>query len=142
MTNMKIGMAAALAVGAMAAALPVIAASGSQLTVDVEGVRSAKGNVVISMCREGQQFPQGCTFKVAAKAKAGSTKVSIPNVPDGTYAIALFHDEDANDQLTFIREGIGFSNIANPTPDRPEFERSQFRVQGSTTVAVKLRYFS
>jgi uncharacterized protein (DUF2141 family) len=136
-----------LILAALAAAIaPAFAASvdASQggLTVEVGAVRSASGNVVASLCKEGEPFPSGCKLKAQSKSENGTTKIDFPNLAPGKYAVAVFHDEDADGKLTFMKEGIGFSNGANLAFAQPKFESSAFAVNGKTTIKLNLKYFN
>jgi uncharacterized protein (DUF2141 family) len=134
-------LAALAAASATAFAASVDAAPGA-LTVEVGAVRSATGNVVVSLCKEGEAFPSGCTRKAKAQSEAGTTKIDFADLAPGKYAVAVFHDEDADGKLTFMKEGIGFSNGANLAFAQPKFESSAFAVNGKTTIKLNLKYFN
>lgn len=113
------------------------------LTVTVAGVRSALGTIIVSLCRAGEAFPGGCSMRSSAPATKGATRVSFASLPPGHYAVALFHDEDGDGKLTFIKEGIGFSNDANIAYGPPKFSLSAFAV-GPTpkSIVVNIKYLS
>ncbi len=113
------------------------------LTVTVAGVRSALGTIIVSLCRAGESFPGGCSMQRSAPATKGATRVSFATLPPGHYAVALFHDEDGDGKLTFIKEGIGFSNDANIAYGPPKLSLSDF-VVGSTpkSIVVNIKYLS
>lgn len=133
------GACCALWGGAAVCAAP---AGASSLTVNVAGIRSANGAVVVTLCRAGEAFPAGCKMKNGAHAVKGVTKVRFGSLPPGSYAVAVFHDEDGDGKLTFIKEGIGFSNNSNLTFGPPKFEPAAFRVQGTTAITLNIKYFS
>ena len=72
--------------------------------------------------------------------------VSFPALPDGSYAISLFHDENGNNRLdTFAgipREGVGFSRNPRLVFGPPRFSAAEFAIeQRATSQTVRLRYF-
>ena len=80
--------------------------------------------------------------KVAAD-KAGTFQ--IDNVIPGTYAIALVHDENANDKMDLAlflpKEGFGFSRNPKIGMGPPKFKSAQFTVGADdVSYAVKMKY--
>lgn len=139
---MKRWLARVLLASVSAATLPYAAADNQAgLQVDVVGVRSAKGDIIATLCRDGEVFPDKCTRSASAHAQAGVVALQFPTLPPGTYALALYHDENANQKLEFIREGIGFSNNANLAFAPPNFRLSAFKVEGSTRIRVNMKYY-
>jgi len=70
-------------------------------------------------------------------------KAALKNVPEGTYAIALFHDSNSNGKfdkgaLGVPSEGYGFSNNASALLGPPRFTDAAFEVKGEKTVIIKL----
>jgi uncharacterized protein (DUF2141 family) len=111
-----------------------------ELNVDVSGVRSDQGAVIGSLCHEGQQFPSGCGLRATSKAGKGVVTLRFSELPEGDYALALFHDENGNGQMELGTEGIGFSNNANLAHATPEFDASRIKVSGMTRIRVRIRY--
>ncbi|NJR72524.1 MAG: DUF2141 domain-containing protein [Scytonema sp. CRU_2_7] len=100
---------------------PSFSAEQSSVTVNLSGLRSQKGNIVVCLWRQqNKDFPI-CSNKasfqhVTAKATASTIEVQFQNVPSGDYAISAFHDENQNGKIDkgFMgrpKEGIGFSNM-------------------------------
>ena len=76
-------------------------------------------------------------------AKEGITEVIIDDLPDGEYAIALYHDANGNDELDtnwlgIPKEDVGFSNAKMKTFGPPKFKECAFRMQPVTDVQVAL----
>lgn len=125
-------------------ALPLAAApeKTATLQVDVAGVRSARGQVIAALCREGQAFPSKCALGAKSDAASGVVRLEFAGLPYGTYALALYHDENANKTLELFREGIGFSRDANLGFAPPDFKASSFTVTGPTRIRVNLKYYA
>lgn len=130
-------------------ALPLIgAASPGRIDVEVAGLRSAKGNIIMCLTRDPAHFPEcdgdpaGRRIVVAAKDAAAH----FPSLPSGDYALALIHDENGNGKLDtrfgLPREGVGFSRNPRITFGPPRFAAAAFPV-GARPVeeTVKLKYF-
>ena len=120
---------------------------GAPIEVQVSGVRSAKGLVVVNVCPE-RTFLKACPFQVKAPAKAGVVTVVMRGVPPGRYAIQAWHDANANGDLDrgffgIPKEGLGFSNDAMPRLMHPKFAVAAFD-HGTEPqhLAVTLHYFA
>lgn len=64
----------------------------------------------------------------------------------GLYAVALFHDENANGRLDKFagvpREGLGFSNNPRIRFGPPSFAQARLAISGSdVSIPVRVRYF-
>jgi uncharacterized protein (DUF2141 family) len=106
-----------------------------------------KGNVLTCVTATPKYFPdcskdpQAAKITVTALA-ARDFQVSLPR--DGTYAIALLHDENSNrklDKALFMpKEGFGFSNNPVVVTGPPKFDSAAFKVSGDTRVAIRMKY--
>ena len=68
----------------------------------------------------------------------------VINLPEGTYAIALFVDANENlkidkNFLGIPKEQYGFSNNAMGKLSGPSFEQAKFQVKGSAVQNIKLK---
>jgi uncharacterized protein (DUF2141 family) len=124
------------------------APSASTLDVNVTGLRSMKGNVLVCVTANPKFFPdcskdpKGLRAKVAAR---DSGSVSFAGVAQGTYAVALLHDENGNskmDMAVFLpREGFGFSRNPAVVTGPPKFKSAAFAVDGAeVSQRVKMKY--
>jgi uncharacterized protein (DUF2141 family) len=121
-------------------------AEGVPLTVKVEGVKNAQGNIRAALYADPRTFRKEAeaVSVIQTAARAGEVMLSWNNVKPGKYAIVVYHDEDANGELNrrfgmFPTEGYGLSN--NPkVSGPPPFEPSAFEVSGPTEITVDLRY--
>lgn len=81
---------------AAAAALPA-AASAATVTVDLTGVRAAKGDLYVSLqTREQFMKPTGSYGAVVARPDPGGRTVVLNGVAPGRYSVAVWHDNNAN----------------------------------------------
>lgn len=79
------------------------------------------------------------------KAQVGSIKAKFENIPNGNYAIALYHDENLNNKLDknlfhIPKEGYGFSNNAKPFFGPPKFNKAKFQLDGNYHAQIKMKY--
>ena len=129
------------------AAVP--AGEGHTITVDVRNLRNQDGAVLGLLFDSKAGFP-GDPSKARAKARTsalanGAATLSFPDVPAGTYAIAVIHDENGNNELdtNFIgmpKEGVGASNEAQGSMGPPRWKDAKFEVGGPSTTAVLMQY--
>jgi uncharacterized protein (DUF2141 family) len=69
------------------------------------------------------------------------------DVPEGTYAVNVFHDENSNERLDkglfgIPKEGFGFSNDAGRSKKALSFNEAKFDLPptGCRTVRIVLKY--
>ncbi|WP_298282230.1 DUF2141 domain-containing protein [Novosphingobium sp.] len=133
-------------------AAPLLGANApapTSITIDIVGLRNAKGLVHLCMSGSAKLFPEGCdkdpNKRIAtAKASEAGTLV-IRDVMPGRYAIVLLHDENSNkkmDKALFLpKEGFGFSRDAPVKMSAPKFEAAAFEVTGAPVrIKMKVRY--
>lgn len=132
------------------AILPLLAAAASPppvVEVSVTGLRSAKGQLLVCLTTNAKAFPDcskdAHSVRMAVKAAdAAAFKVAAPR--QGTYAIAIVHDENSNDRmdkaLFLPKEGFGFSRNPAIVAGPPSFKAASFVVEGDTRIAIKMKY--
>lgn len=137
-----LALAAGLTIGVTGGAAPV-----GRLDVSVDGIRSAKGLIQVCLTADPANFP-GCVDDAGAvtrRVPARARSVSFDGLPAGTYAVAIIHDENGNNQLdTFAgipREGFGFSCNPRIGFGPPRFAAAQFHLTGDAAVQqVRMHY--
>lgn len=130
--------------------LLIAGALPQQATVDVSitGLRSAKGNVLVCLTTNAKYFPDCGKDPKALKqsvAAANASLVQFANVAPGTYALALVHDENANNKMDVAiflpKEGFAFSRNPAVVFGPPKFGAAQFKVaEGEVTQKVTMKY--
>jgi uncharacterized protein (DUF2141 family) len=123
--------------------------SQTKLTVQVTGVRAAKGEMAVTLYPDdAKRFlaPHQKMARVRAVAQAPMTTACFWLPAPGYYALAVYHDENGNRDfdrtvLGLPAEGFAFSNDP-PTPTAlPPFKAVRFKAgEGETKIKVKLRY--
>lgn len=131
-----LGLGPSLLQQAAAADGPRQEASASQagaLSVRVTGLRNAKGSVRISVCDTERCYDQEEGYIVESNKNTDPQGVlfAFPDLPAGTYAFTIYHDEDNDNEFdrSFIglpQEGFAFSNNIRPTVSKPDFDEVSF----------------
>ena len=120
-------------------------ADAADLTIELTGVRSAEGDLYVAVHAPtaGVKFPdsEGVVKRKRMAAQAGNVSFVIPDLPEGNYAIATFHDENGNGELDtnlfgVPTEGYGFSNDAPSRFGPAEFEAASFAVDKPAVIAT------
>lgn len=119
-------------VGIAAAAVPCRAAE-AWVRVRVVGLRNGHGNVLISLFQGPEGFPgqpEKACRKVALPA-TGTREALFEGLPEGTYAVAVCHDENGTLRLETSllgrpKEGVGFSNDVHSHWRPPGFREASF----------------
>lgn len=134
--------AAALTSGAEATESP------ATLEVNIYGLRSMKGNVLVCVTANPRFFPD-CgkdpkSFRATVPAR-DSAQVSFRGIAQGTYAVALVHDENGNnkmDMAIFVpKEGFGFSRNPAIVTGPPKFKAAAFAIDSpEVSQRVKMKY--
>lgn len=118
-------------------------AQAADLRVEVAGLRSTQGTLLVAVCTPQTFARRGCPHVAAAPASEGAA--TVPDIPPGTWAVQVIHDEDGNGTLTrrgFLPdEGMAFSRDAPMRMGPPRFADAAFALKGSGTVTVTMRYF-
>lgn len=136
--------AAAVAFAALAGASPP-----ARLDVQVSGLRSGAGQLIVCVTRDAGHFPDCAGDPAARKLKVPAAQagaIHVAGLASGAYAIAMIHDENMNDRLDrramVPTEGVGFSNNPRLIFGPPGFSKAAFAVnQPVVAEAIRMRYF-
>lgn len=111
-------------------------AHAARLNVTVQDVRSERGVITLALYASSETFSQ---FEMdigsrTVSAQEGAVTITFDDLPPGLYAVAAFHDENANGEfdtnfLGLPKEGYGFSNNATVRFGPPSFEEAAVVVQ-------------
>lgn len=125
--------------------LPFLATSQNTLTIMVEGVASSEGYIAVGLYTDQDDFlKDGKEYTgVFAQAVKGTTRIELPNLPDKTYAISIFHDENGNKEMdtNFLgipKEPLGFSIGKLKTFGPPSFEECSFNLNSDFQITIPL----
>ena len=132
----------------LASPLLIGAAPTGRLEVALEGLRNRAGQVRLCLTRDPAFFPdcKGDPHALRLTASAAqAARLDFTALASGDYALAVFHDENANGRLdTFARiprEGFGFSRNPAIRFGPPHFTQARFAVaSGQVRQHVHIKY--
>ncbi len=124
---------------------PLFGLSQNKLSIEVLGVPNSDGNINVALYNTSDGFlkSEQAVMGKSVRAKEGKTSLYIEDVPDGEFAIALYHDENGNNELDtnffgIPKETVGFSNAKMKTFGPPKFAECAFKMEKHTEVKVAL----
>jgi uncharacterized protein (DUF2141 family) len=124
------------------------AVAPGSLDADLQGFRSDKGQVLACLTTQPDKFPN-CQSDPQARRMTVPTRLAgtlkFENLPSGTYALALIHDENGNGKLDTMmgipKEGFGFSKNPAIRFGPPSFKSAGVAIVGGRTdETVKIKY--
>ena len=135
-TTIGAGLSLALLAG------PICAAD---LQVEVHGVRSPKGKIMIGLFDKAADFPDKMVQGLALDAVVPTATAVFTGLPSGEFAVAVYQDENGNGKLDKNVFGVptepyGFSRDASGRMGPPRFSDAKLSVDGaSQTIVINLR---
>ena len=124
--------------GSMFFFLSAAIASDRKLTVIVDGFKETKGKLMIGIYNSSSTFMKKTYKGYAAEVTDTSLEFSV-ELPEGEYAISVYHDENDNNKLDtgvfgIPTEGYGFSNNVKGFMGPPSFKESKFSLTKDNTL--------
>ncbi len=124
-------------------------AFAAELNVTVSGLRSNLGEVHVALYDDADRFPEDGKYLIssAISATAGEVTVAFKDLAAGNYALAVYHDENGNnefDQGIFgvPLEGYGFSNNASVFFGPPDFEEAAVTLaEPAADIKIRMTYW-
>jgi len=111
------------------------------LTVRVTGARNTKGKIGVTLFQDAQGFPDDTSKAVRQQSveidsNTRSAQVTFKDVPQGTFAVSVLHDENGNGKMdkNFVgipKEGYGASNNPKKKKRAPTFDEAKFSLNTS-----------
>ena len=125
---------AVLLIGMLVGAISIMAQGKVSVTIDE--VESGKGKIIICLYTSGDGFPKDwskAAFQKRISAVEGEMTYTFEEVPFGTYAVSIAHDENDDGELDtnfmgFPKEKVGASfqkSLGKPSFDKSKFELSK-----------------
>lgn len=106
----------------------------NNIKVTITNIESNEGTLQVGLYNNSNLFLKETYKSLTAKAKEGSIEVIFENVPNGIYAISLYHDQDDNKKLNKLfgmipTEPYGISNNAKEPYSAPLWEKAKFSIK-------------
>jgi uncharacterized protein (DUF2141 family) len=114
---------------------------GNAIEVKIHRIDNQNGHMLIGLYDSEDTWLKNPARVTIGKIIDGKSVSSFVNIPDGTYAISVFHDENeegklATNFLGIPKEDAGSSNSAPATFGPPKWEEAKFEVKGGTIEQV------
>ena len=117
------------------------------LNLKINEIKKLEGQLFVALHNSEQSYMKDETepyrSAVVAVTNKGSQQISLCDVPEGKYVIAIYHDENSNNELDtgFLgipKEPYGFSNnLKKMLP--PSFEEATFHYAANSLIEVNLK---
>jgi uncharacterized protein (DUF2141 family) len=117
-----------------------------EINLEISGVdTSRKGELRVALFKSSEGFPEKTSFRGVTVPVENSERVTFSDIPDGTYSISFFHDENGDKELNknffgVPTEGYGFSNNLKPLFLTPTFEEANFKLVDKTDLKIEVNY--
>jgi uncharacterized protein (DUF2141 family) len=104
-------------------------------------IRNSTGTVACALFESAEGFPvdflRSATNIMVIKVRNTHARCDFEDIPAGTYALGVIHDENMNGKLDLNafgmpKEGYGFSNDAKAGFGAPSFTAASFKYDGQT----------
>lgn len=122
--------------------------SAGTIEVCIDNIRSSDGTVGVALFNTKKGFPDKSERAIKGKSVPAGKQciVLFKNVPYGTYAVSVLHDENGNGKMdkAFLgipKEGFGTSNNPKLKMGPPSFSDSQFDLaEQKMTLNINMKY--
>ncbi|SNY95247.1 DUF2141 domain-containing protein [Flagellimonas pacifica] len=125
--------------------VPVWLFSQNTISVKVHNVPSQEGKINVAVYDSDKTFLkfEGVVKTSSAEAEKGMVTLRIENIPAGEYALAVFHDENANDKLDtnwlgIPKEKVAFSKAKMHTFGPPKYKECVFSIDSDYEISIEL----
>lgn len=126
----------------MFATFPILAFSQPPcpgIHVKILNIKNSTGSVACALFESPPGFPRDylhfATNAMIIKIRKSQARCDFEDIPPGTYAMVVVHDENMNGELDtnwlgIPKEGYGFSNYVNALQGAPSFSAASFLYDG------------
>lgn len=118
---------------------------GFDIEVKVDNIENQKGKMYIGLFNKAKGFREvSKTFKqTSMQIDAKSLHYTFRDLPQGTYAISVFHDENNNGALDtnligIPKENYGFSNNIRHLMRATSFDEAKFVLKKNTQLTINV----
>ena len=117
---------------------------GQNITVKITNLDGNAGKVYVALFNSETTFLEKKYKSTISTIKDSNCEVVFENVPNGVYAISLFHDKNDNNKMdsNFLgipKEDYGCSNNAKGFMGPPKWKDAKFKIQNNSVIqTIKL----
>jgi len=115
----------------------------ANLTVKIKDISQPHGHLMVALFAGKEAYNKDKSdWSSKIEVTENEEQVTFENVPDGDYAIKLFHDENDNHKMDtnivgIPKEGYGFSNNVGRF-GQPAYKKAKFIIKNDTTIDINL----
>lgn len=121
-----------------------------KITATIENPRDAKGKILCNLHNSAAAFPGKSKVQgrsIVATQVSSKTVCEFLNVPAGTWAVSVLHDENGNETMdsNFLgmpKEGYGVSNNVLSSMSAPKWDDAKFVIAEAEAraLSIKMKY--
>mgnify|MGYP003506400901 CR=1 FL=1 len=136
-------LASLASLSALSLSLVCGAAQAGELHVEVKGLTEIKGDLMVAVFNQKGQWLKQASVNRKLGVTQSVLSVQFDNLPEGEYAVSVFHDLNSNGKLDSNAVGMptepyGFSNNAASNFGPPSFDAAKIKLDQSKT-AISIR---
>lgn len=125
------------------------ASQAATLTVKVTNIKSNRGKIMLALYDQSQGFPSDYNRALENRIVRieEAQNVKFENLrKNGYYALAIFHDENSDNNLNtnamgIPTEGFGFSNNPKILFGPPKFSKAKIKMSSDKNTTIILKHF-
>ena len=126
----------------------ILFAQNNKISLKIGKIEILEGSIMIAGFDNKSDFKSkdNPIFTESIKVTDSILIITIPDVPNGQYAIAIYHDQNSDNELNTSKlgipnEGFGFSNDLNSIFRKPKFEDFKFELKNDTLIPINMHYW-
>lgn len=138
-----------MAIVATVLSTPAGGGDTGSIVVTIDGLRNAKGSARVALFNREPGFPdeEPAAYRTfVAEIVGAQVLVRFEQLPSGTYAVAMYHDENGDAKFNkglfgIPKEGYGVSNNIVHAVRAPKFSEAVIPVSdGVKEIAIRVHY--
>jgi len=144
------GTRVAMLISAILPGLAVAQSPCPGIHVKILNIKNSTGTIACALFESKEGFPteylRFATNVMTIKIRQSQARCDFEDIPPGTYAMGVIHDENMNGKLDtnwagVPTEGYGFSNDATGVLGAPSFSAASFQYDGrNLELTMRLHY--
>jgi uncharacterized protein (DUF2141 family) len=114
-----------------------------KVEVQITGFENNTGNAMIALYNSENNFLEDLFKSEIIAIENNMAEAVFSEIPDGVYAISVFHDEDSNGKLNMVMglypsEATGTSNNAPARFGPPKWEDAKFELKNDEVLKMEI----
>ncbi|WP_299123865.1 DUF2141 domain-containing protein [uncultured Winogradskyella sp.] len=113
------------------------------ITVTVKNAHSNDGKIFIALYKTESSFLKTAFKATKSEIKDNQCTITFEDIPEGIYAVSIFHDENNNGKLDsnffgIPKEDYGCSNNAKGFMGPPKWDDANFQLIENKSISITL----